>query len=737
MDREEFYQKYAQHLSAQQWSAVTATEGPVLLLAVPGGGKTTVLVLRLGYMTECCSISPDHILTLTYTVAATRDMAARYRQIFGEACSCPEFRTINGICAKIIYHYGRLIGKQAFQLLADEKRIAAVFGEIYRNVHGEYAGEAEIREIRQAVTYVKNMMLDEEEVKRYAKGLSFDLETILGQYNLFLRQQNLMDYDDQMVYALMILKRSPDMLRFFRDTYRYICVDEAQDTSRVQHEIIKLLAKGSDNLFMVGDEDQSIYGFRAAYPDALLQFEGDHAGAKVLLMESNYRSNAKIVNAAANFVEKNLLRHEKHMRPTRPEGAKIRFVQLSGRGAQFTWLAKALEDVRTETAVLYRDNESLLPLADLLERKQIPYRIRSTELSFFSSRVVTDITDIIQFAFDPQNVELFRRIYYKISTFLTKQQMESICRSSAESGKPPLELALEDDPVPLHVKKHIRALRISFRQLKREPAGEALRRIAGEMGYRDYLERSGISDRRLKVLSILARREPDAASFLQRLEDLRRVLEEKEPDPGCPLVLSTIHSSKGLEYDQVYLIDAADGIFPERMPEKGLLRKWMRRAQLGETEMEEIRAYEEERRLFYVGVTRAKDTLTIFRFSDSSSFADEFREYAEDREAESAGVKKGAGNTGAGAAGADGSAVKTGGRKGSRTGAGGSNVRFDEEGYLLFSEELGEGVAVEHVQFGEGAVTALDGGTIAISFGGTERKFNLRILYQKGLLWVI
>ena len=225
-------------------------------------------------------------------------------------------------------------------------------------------------------------MLNEKEIQKLEEEAEIHLAAIYKEYCRQLREQQLMDYDDQMVYAYNMLRKIPELLAYFQEKYPYICVDEAQDTSKIQHAIIALLASKSENLFMVGDEDQSIYGFRAAYPEALLEFEQRHRGAKVLLMEENFRSDANIVAAADYFIQKNTLRHEKHMRASRESVQQIKEIPVGTRKAQYAYLAKVAEGCTTETAVLYREHECALPLIDLLERKGIPYRMRNAELTF-------------------------------------------------------------------------------------------------------------------------------------------------------------------------------------------------------------------------------------------------------------------------------------------------------------------------------------------------------------------
>ena len=291
MDREEFDRKYTGRLNRQQSEAVHAVEGAVLLLAVPGSGKTTVLVTRLGYMLCCCGIPVNKILTMTYTKAATQEMKKRFARLFGEDCpNIPEFRTINGVSSKIIDFYAKSHSNgNAFQLMADERLLSKLVSDLYRELSGEFATQGIIKDLCKNITYVKNRMLDKEEIGKLDTGFE-KFPELYRRYNLTLRQQHWMDYDDQMVYAKTILEKHADVLTHFQDMFPYICVDESQDTSKIQHAIIQRLAQKNGNIFMVGDEDQSIYGFRAAYPEALMQFEQTYPNARVLLMEENYRS---------------------------------------------------------------------------------------------------------------------------------------------------------------------------------------------------------------------------------------------------------------------------------------------------------------------------------------------------------------------------------------------------------------------------------------------------------------
>lgn len=665
LSKEEFLSRYARHLNEKQLRAVQTVDGPVLLLAVPGSGKTTVLVNRLGYMLYCAGIDPRHILTLTYTKAATEDMRRRFEGIFGnDFGDAVEFRTINGICAKIIAAYGRMVGKTPFSLVTDEKWLGKLVTDILAAHLSEYPTESDVKNARTLMTYCKNRLLNNEEIEALGEEADLPLLPIFTQYNAVLKEHQLMDYDDQMVYAYNLLRVSPELLRFYQDKYRYICVDEAQDTSKIQHLIIGLLAGKNGNLFMVGDEDQSIYGFRAAYPEALLHFENEHPKAQVLVMDQNYRSNAKIVAAADHFIQKNEDRHEKHMVAVRPENAEVRFIDLKKRANQYGYLLKVATNCQRETAVLYRDNESVIPLVDQLERQGIPFRIKQADLGFFTHRVVTDITNIMRFALDPRDPELFMRIYYKCQTYLKKAEAEMICRISGEKGIPISEAIDRCYALGAGTLKQCRSFQMHIKNMPSETPARALFRIECLMGYGEYLKRNGLDADKLFILKMLAQQEETIPGFLDRLGKLQDIINNHSNDNTCPFILSTVHSSKGLEYDRVYVMDVCDGVFPGQVvttagPSAGRKgaqggksgaassvagRKGAQGGKLGAASSlagrkgtaagrsgpgcseEERKAFEEERRLFYVAMTRAKNDLNIFCLGDKEScFVDELQ----------------------------------------------------------------------------------------------------------------
>ena len=741
MEWKEFETTFSVKLNQQQKEAVQSTKGPVLLLAVPGSGKTTVLVTRLGYMIYCKNIPPERILTVTYTVAATKDMSERFAVRFGEDMAKRlEFRTINGICARIIQYYGRRIGKTPFELVKDEKATTGMLIRICQDHGMGYPTESDLKNVRTLITYIKNMMLNEEELQKLEEESDIRIAGIYREYCRQMREQKLMDYDDQMLYAYNMLRKDPGVLAYFQNRYPYICVDEAQDTSKIQHAIIALLAAGTGNLFMVGDEDQSIYGFRAAYPEALLSFEKKHPGAKVLLMEENFRSNAKIVEAADKFIQKNTLRHEKHMRAAREAGADIREISLKSRKAQYVYLMKAAQECTTgmagmsgseehrgradasvtETAVLYRDNECAIPLIDLLERKNIPYRMRNADLSFFTHRTVLDVQNIIRFAMDPKDTELFMQIYYRLKLFFNKKDALRYAQISQEKDMEVLDAALKYGNLEKYQEDNIRNLKRQMVRILNMPGDEVVNQILTYMGYQDYLKKMGMNANKLETVKLIGSRVESPEKLLERLEELRTIIQEKVSDKDCPLILSTMHASKGLEYDTVYLLDVMDGILPEKVL-----------ANPRTASKEELETYEEERRLFYVGVTRAKNQLNVFTTNKPSKFCSELlgkRNLRENQQKEYAGIKKWGDYSPAGTYGIKGNGMYHG------YGTGHGSQKQPGKSYQELADALGEGVIVKHKKFGEGVVVDMEGEHIRIQFGDNVKNMDLKVLARLGML---
>lgn len=657
MNYNEFLKEYdLTHLDAQQQEAVRATDGPILLLAVPGSGKTTTLIARLGYLVIGKGVSPEAILTMTYTVAATGEMKDRFAKKFGsQYADKMNFKTINAVCASIIRSY-EWYGHKAFKLVSDEGEISKILTGIWLNVCKKYPTESDIKELRMKITYVKNQMVPKKELDSVTVSSSdgtISIKELYEEYVRFMRDSSLMDFDDQLVFSYQILKKNPKILKRFQDKYQYICVDEAQDTSFIQHRIIQMLAEKSRNIFMVGDEDQSIYGFRAAYPKALLEFERTWKDAKVLFIETNYRSTPEIVGTSMDFIRQNKKRRDKKMKAFNPSGAKIDILWAKNRIQQFDMIADIAHDATEPVTFLYRNNDTALPIIDTLDRSGIPYKVRAVDSLFFTNIIYRDVMCIFRLALNPSDGEAFMQIYYKLGLYVKKAVAEE---AVAMGGN--ILFGLKNQ-VGKYTKGKLDSIIADFKKIPNLAPANAIDLIY-EMGYGDYLEQHGIDSFRLNIMRTLGVREKTIPEFIKRLEYLQKVIRAGSKTDNAKVLLSTIHSAKGLEYDNVVLVDVADGVFPSNSKDTDI---------------------EEEKRLFYVAMTRAKKKLCIFAFREEES---EFTEYVRS---------------------------------------------YLSNGSHVFSDNIRVGQKIQHRFFGTGVVTSIKGDTLTARFENSKELKTMSLAY--------
>lgn len=697
MEKTAFETAHMAALNPQQRAAVAAVDGPVLLLAVPGSGKTTVLITRLGYMTEVCGIAPESILTMTYTVAATQEMRTRFAARFGEAeAARMEFRTINGVAARIIALYSRMYGRTPPDLLQSESETTPLLLQLWQSINHEYAAESTLKELRTAITYIKNMCLTDAELDELETDLE-NLPELYRAYQQALKARHKMDYDDQLCFALQILNGAPAVAAAFRKRYRYFCVDESQDTSRVQHEIIRVLAQQSGNLFMVGDEDQSIYGFRAAYPQALMDFEKTYPGARVLLMEENYRSREPILAAANRFVARNRYRRPKTIAPTQGAGEPIRVVEVRRRADQLDFLFAEAQHCEVETAVLFRNHESALPIIDLCERRGVPYGCKAVEQTFFTNKIVRDVADIFALAARPDDAGTFLRCYFKFGVPVTRAQALYAAGQARQHGQGCWTALINEDSIRPRTRAAMAEVAAGLARLPRMAADDAVRFLTDQLGYGKYLDKNGMDRAKLAVLEMLGAQEPTPRRLLRRLAELRTIVQEHVTPPGCKFLLSTIHSAKGLEYDRVILLDVLDGILPAK-PE------------LCCRTPAETRQYEEDRRLFYVAMTRARQELVLFDCTaERSSFAQEVLSGLPGHRSRPDAVPAG-----------------------HRPAPAAARKPLPPVDMAAITAV---GARVRHAVFGPGTVESAEGGRVTVRFAAGARTLDARVVADRHLLW--
>jgi DNA helicase-2/ATP-dependent DNA helicase PcrA len=376
--------------------------------------------------------------------------------------------------------------------------------------------------------------------------------------------------------------------------------------------------------------------------------------------------------------------------------AAIRDIEIKSRRAQYTYLAKVAASATSETAVLYRNSECMLPLVDLLERQNIDYRIINSDIGFLKDKAVTDICNIIKFAYNPTDIELFMQIYSKLSMFMSKSAAVEACRNSKEKQIPVIEAAIDFGMLNDGILKHAKAIQTHFREMLDDPADRAVYRIINYMGYGAYLERMEIDDRMVQILDAVGFNEPTPIRIVERLDELEGIIKGKKPNPESCFILSTIDSSKDVEYETVYLMDIKDGILPQTLDKTTAM-------------------YESERRRYQTAVTRAKNSLNIFSFKNDSVFTDELL-----------------GKTNK-------PVVKSHARKNlllSKSAQSQSQAKKQvvESEYLNKLEEIKNSGHIKHKTYGEGKVLSYNGDTLEIVFPNKTAKCRLKFMMENGLI---
>lgn len=598
-------------LNYQQQQAVEHYLGPALILAVPGAGKTTVLIHRTANLINKYKIDPARILSITFSRASARDMEARFLRDYRELGGRVNFSTIHSLCFNIVRDYARQT-RQVFSLIEDSRNRPnkySLLREVYSSINKSGLSEDNMESLINALGYVKNMMIAPEDLS--LKDIP-NFSEIYRAYESIKKENKYIDFDDMLSLSLEILRSNRASLAHYQGLYDFIQLDEAQDTSRIQIEIIKLLALPGNNLFVVADDDQSIYGFRGAYPDGLLNFKDHYPQAKIFLMEENFRSSENIVTASKKLISNNMKRFKKNIFTSNDSYRPVKLVRLNRLEDQYDYICREiLENPGRDYAVLYRNNISAIGLVNSLNKEGIDFFIKDRNLRFFKHWILEDIHNFLLFAEDTSNMEVYEKIYYKKKGYISRRQLDYARKLNPDQCVFQRIKGFPD--IKFFYVKTLNELKDDFDLIKKLPVAEALAYIKYDLGYLDYLkefsDKFGYSFAKLslvlKLLEIIAQGLASREDFLARLQELRQACLNSSPSN---LTLTTIHSAKGLEFDNVFLIDLVDGDFPSS-------------TSIEKADEDDFNFLEEERRLFYVAMTRAKHQLTMFTVEiiDSSS----------------------------------------------------------------------------------------------------------------------
>jgi DNA helicase II / ATP-dependent DNA helicase PcrA len=613
-------------LNPQQLIAVQHGPGPALVLAGAGSGKTRVIVHRIAYLIHNRAARPEQILAVTFTNKAAAEMRGRIQTMLGpNRTSEPLLATFHSFCVRVLRRdIGHLGYKRDFSIYDtdDQKR---VLKQLLQEL-GLTEKQLAPREVMSRISFAKNHRVPSEQyASRFPDEDAETIAAIYAAYEKRLRQANALDFDDLLVKTVELLESTPAVRDFYGDWYRYILVDEYQDTNRPQYDLLRLLTTRHNNLFVVGDEDQSIYGFRGADIQNILRFEQDFPGAKVIKLEQNYRSTQNILRTAGAVVEQNVERKGKTLW-TENSGGDVVTCRLSRSArSEAAWVADRIVDTLSRTpqqriAVLYRTNFLSRNFEDVLNERGIIYNLVGS-VAFFSRMEVKDLLAYLRVLYNPEDDVSLRRIINTPPRGIGDKTIDLLARRALEKGVPLIEAmreAVRDGTLPGRASASL----CQFQNMVDRwagvrdtlPIGRLLEAIVSDTHYRDMLQKGEshqeAEDRTSNVEELTraaSESEGRGETVFEFLDRAALSSELDHLDPNAQVVLMTLHSAKGLEFDVVFLAGLEEGLFPHNLS-------------LGSR-----REVEEERRLCYVGITRARRKLyvtwTPFRRTFGSDFA--------------------------------------------------------------------------------------------------------------------
>ena len=599
-----------------QLRAIEHFKGPALVLAGPGSGKTRVITYRTKYLIEQHKVDPSNILVITFTKAAAMEMKQRFVNMTDRKYMTVSFGTFHAVFFGILRH---AYGYSADNIIKEEQR-NRFFKEEISHMDLEIEDETEfIQNITGEISRVKNERRNILEYEAFSCD-SKSFRKLYQKYDNLLRRQNQIDFDDMLVYTYELLSQRKDILRAWQNKFQFILIDETQDMNQLQYDIVKLLAAPKNNLFMVGDDDQSIYRFRGAKPEIMLGFERDYPGAKRILLDVNYRSRKQIVDAAIKVIDHNDDRFAKEIKASRAEGQPVITAVFDNQKDEYDCMIEKIlyyhkqGGMYSDIAILCRTNRQPGAFAEKLMEYNIPFQMRDAIPNLYDHWIAKHVMTYLRLGKGSNKRSDLLQILNKPVRYISRECLED-------------EIISWDVMLMYYEEKpwmcdRIETLQHDIKMLKNMNPYGAIHYIRHVIGYEQYL-RDYALDHKLKVEELLDVLEEiqESAKGYDTLEEWQKHIEEyaenlekqqRDREKQDGVILCTMHSSKGLEFPIVFIPEANEGITPYQ---KAVLK-------------EEI---EEERRLFYVAMTRAKELLYVFsikeRFHkamDVSRFVDEF-----------------------------------------------------------------------------------------------------------------
>jgi len=612
-------------LNPQQRAAVEHLDGPLLLLAGAGSGKTRVITCRIVYLLQQCGVSPERILAVTFTNKAAREMRERVEEMVGKkACKGMLIATFHSLCVRILKaHIERLGYKKNFSIYAasDQQQLVR---RLLRDEIADATGK-DAEQVLWQISDAKNRLIDPQQFRANSRDpISCLTELVYPKYQKELKAYNAVDFDDLLVLAVKLLEQHADLLQHYQQLFRYQMVDEYQDTNPVQYRLLKLLAAGHGNLCVVGDDDQSIYGFRGADVATILNFERDFAGTRVIKLEQNYRSTGNILAAANAVIKNNNKRKEKALWTSGGDGSAIDYLLCADDEDEACQVVERIFAEMTrqqleyeDFAILYRTNTQSRSFEEQLRYANIPYVLIGGQ-QFFDRKEVKDVIAYLKVLLNPYDeVNLLRILNYPKRGIGTGSA-DKLIRFSAEAEEPLWTILQQPEQVPELNQRTLEAiaefveLLEKYRHRFQQPLqlADTLRELLAELKLAEEIYRQETDAQKARrrvenqeeVLNAMAsylEREsvPSLAGFLEKvslLDDEGPRKNDKESKLAQNAVtLMSLHSSKGLEFPVVFLVGMEEGVLPHKKS------------------IYETFDIDEERRLCYVGITRAEKQLIL------------------------------------------------------------------------------------------------------------------------------
>jgi DNA helicase-2/ATP-dependent DNA helicase PcrA len=612
-------EQYLAELNPAQREAVLTTEGPLLVIAGAGSGKTRVLTYRVAHLIAACGVKPSEILAITFTNRAASEMRSRLDRLLGETARRIWILTFHAACGRILRREAPRLGYRSnFTIYdqADQVRLAKACLEELERDPKRFAP----RGVHSQISNAKNQLVGPDEYRRRVE--SFFDQTVADVYGLYqrrLHESNAVDFDDLLMLTVEVLERFPEARERWQKAFRYVLVDEYQDTNHAQYRLLQLLAEKHQNLCAVGDPDQSIYAFRSADIRNILEFERDFAGTRTIALEQNYRSTNTILRAANAVIAHNRERKEKNLWSELGEGQPVRVLEVEDEHAEARFVAAEVVGLideglsGKEIAVFYRTNAQSRVLEDVLVRQGVPYQVIGGP-RFYERAEIKDAVAYLQVIDNPADAVSLMRIANRPRRGIGDATIDRL-RVFADAQGIALSEALgraEEAGVAAAPLRAVQSLRTLLQSLSAQAqelsVPELLERVLEQSGYLEALEAERTIEARGRIENLqelvgVAQEhreqtpEQTLSGFLQEISlySDQDALREEE----SLLTLMTLHNAKGLEFRAVFVIGMEEGIFPHArsIEEQGI---------------------EEERRLAYVGMTRAQEHLTLTHASARS-----------------------------------------------------------------------------------------------------------------------